>query len=65
VTAAVLPFPGGAVRAPDAAGLEVEVRFRDRYHDERLSQGELEALSPVLPELAAELLILMATDSTD
>lgn len=47
------------LRAEDPeAGAGVELALRSDYSDDRLTVGELEALSPVLPELVAELLIL-------
>ena len=65
MNAIVLPFRWRLGSTNELDGLHVEVRFRDSYDDERLSPGEIEALSPVLPELAAELLMIMATDSMD
>ena len=40
----------------------VEIGFREDVEAERLSPRELEALGPVLPELVAELLAIMAVD---
>jgi hypothetical protein len=54
------PLPGtrlaGSVRA-------VALKFRAGYSDERLSEREIDALCPVLPELVSELLAVMALDN--
>jgi hypothetical protein len=59
----VLIFP----RLPKAAWGEwsarVALRFRPGYAEDRVSERELEAIGPVLPELMAELMTLMALDS--
>jgi hypothetical protein len=53
-----LPGPFQSQPAP-----RVALSFRPGYAAERLSERELEALGPVLPELVAELLTIMALDS--
>lgn len=53
-------LPGTALlgRAP-----KVALRFRRDYSPDRLTDREIDALCPVLPELASELLVLMAAEN--
>lgn len=41
----------------------VALKFRAGYSEDRLSERELDALCPVLPELVSELLAVMALDN--
>lgn len=47
----------------DDLAARVSLRFRAGYADDRVSERELEALGPVLPELVSELMTMMALDS--
>jgi len=42
---------------------KVALRFRGDYSSETLTDREIDALCPVLPELASELLMLMAAET--
>lgn len=53
-----LPGPGLLDLAP-----RVALRFRRDYSPETLTDREVDALCPVLPELASELLMLMAAEN--
>ena len=53
-----LPGPGLLDLVP-----RVALRFRRDYSPETLTDREIDALCPVLPELASELLMLMAIEN--
>jgi hypothetical protein len=42
---------------------QVALNFRAHYAEDRVSERELEALGPVLPELVSELMAIMTLDS--
>ena len=42
---------------------EVALRFRRDYTPDKLTDREIDALLPVLPELASELLMLIAAEN--
>ena len=54
-----LPGAGLLGRVP-----EVALRLRKGHSPGTLSDREIDALSPVLPELASELLMLMAAENS-
>jgi hypothetical protein len=47
----------------DDLAARVALKFRAGYAEDRVSERELEALGPVLPELVSELMTMMALDS--
>jgi len=53
------PLPGTGLSGPAS---RVALKFRAGYSEDRLSERELDALGPVLPELVFELLSVMALD---
>jgi hypothetical protein len=57
-TLTLLALPAAAAASDNG----VELRFRDDYSVDKLSACELEALSPVLPELVGELLAIMSLE---
>ena len=59
----VLPFPALPITGSGDSESRATLRFRTDYSHETLSARELEALGPVLPELVAELMTVMALDS--
>ncbi len=62
MNALALPFPKRIKGKGHTRTVALELRFRVDYHEGELSQGEIEALSPYLSELAAELLTILSTD---
>ena len=54
----VLPVPAATATQTD----RVELVFRKDHSADKLSACELEALSPVLPELVGELLAIMSLE---
>jgi hypothetical protein len=54
----ILPAPPAAAAQSD----RVELVFRNDHSADKLSACELEALSPVLPELVGELLAVMSLE---
>jgi len=66
MSALVLPCPKQIKGTGQERVVSVELRLSADYHEGDLSQGEIKALSPYLPELAAELLaILFAADDRE
>ena len=63
MTDRVLALPRLSTTALGAWSARVVLRFRPGYAEDRVSDRELEALGPVLPEFMAELMTLMAHDS--
>jgi hypothetical protein len=63
MTDRVLTLPRFPKTALGEWSARVVLRFRPGYAEDRVSERELEALGPVLPELMAELMTLMALDS--
>ena len=53
-----LPGAGLVGRLP-----KIALRFRKDYSPDKLTDREIDVLCPILPELASELLMLMATDN--
>lgn len=53
-------FPSPSLHEPMP---QVALKFRAGYAEDRVSERELEALGPVLPELVSELMAIMALDS--
>ncbi len=58
----VLKFPALSGTGRDRFTVKVDLKVRAEYSDERLSECEIDALCPVLPELVSELL-MMALDN--
>jgi hypothetical protein len=62
VSGEVLKFPALPGAGLTGPGTTVTLKCRAGYSEDRLSDRELDALSPVLPELVSELLVLMALE---
>jgi len=63
VSSEVLPFPALPGTGLAGSAPRVALTFRAGYSQDRLSDCELDALGPVLPELVSELLAVMALEN--